>query len=411
MILNQLVEVIILNIGNKIREYRLLKGMTISDLAGDEYTKSHISKIENNKSKPSYETIYKLSLKLGVQMEDFFSEVDREWTKCFIEKVDASLDRLKIPNDLFESMYLNINKLTLTKDSVRVLYLMKNHYSLLKDENKSRVTQNKIDDIIRYINDEKVTLESYILSGNIYFSKKEYTEAFNFYNTLGFNYYDEFKKYPEVNQLYLLQYLVAAINIGKEQIFDSIYKNLYKESLKVESFKYFTRATIILLSYYKLSSNYSMIKKYEAELVNILSWIPKVEYQIETILSIGTEPYRNQTLRNKVRYEQVIKLLEEESVDIYINFLKLEKEFINKNYEIVINSFHEHTLPKNYLYCVVDRVSIFQRSLILPLSYIALGKNREARAAFNTLLGDIKDIKKHPNLRELLKEISKLYDL
>lgn len=400
-----------MNIGRKIKESRLRKGMTISELAGDDYTKSHISKIENNKSKPSYETINKLSQKLGLQIGELFSEIDREWTKNTVKQVDYLLNQLRIPEKIFDNMYLNINKLTFTKDSVRVLYLMKNHYSLHKDEMKVRIIQNKIDYIILYINDEKVTLESYILSGNIYFSQKKYIEAFNFYSDLGRDSSNELKKYPEANQLFLLQYLVSAINLGKENLFYSIYIKLYKESLKTESFSTFTRATIVLLSYYKLSNIDSKIEEYRKELENILQWLPKTEYQVENILFHGTEPYRNQSLRNKLRYKQVIELLKEEGQDIYIKFIELEKEFINKNYDVVIRDFNIYSLPKDYMYCVVDRVSIFQRSLILPLSYYALGKKSDARVAFNTLLDDVNDIKSHPNLKTLLKELSIIYDL
>src|SRR5699024_1170529 len=133
-----------MDIGRQIKLARNRKGMTINELAGEDYTKSHISKIENNKSKPSYETLQIISDKLGVQISEFFSEIDHEWTRGVIEEVYTSLIKLRIPIKVFDSIYLNINKLTYTKDSVKLLYLMLNHYSLNVDSIKVKKIQEKI---------------------------------------------------------------------------------------------------------------------------------------------------------------------------------------------------------------------------------------------------------------------------
>lgn len=400
-----------MDIGRQIKLARNRKGMTINELAGEDYTKSHISKIENNKSKPSYETLQIISDKLGVQISEFFSEIDHEWTRGVIEEVYTSLIKLRIPIKVFDSIYLNINKLTYTKDSVKLLYLMLNHYSLNVDSIKVKKIQEKIDYIIFYIDDESVTLECKILSGNLFFSERKYIEAYTFFKEIKKSYSIQLEKYTSLYQLFLLQYLVAVINIEKEDEFSSIYKKLYSQSIKTEDFSKFTRATIILLSYYKLARQERKYNEYKEELSYINQWIPKSEYQLELILSYGTEPFKNQTLRNLERYKEVISVLKKEKqLGAYLELIHLEYDYINKDYQKVIDSFSDFIIPGELMYCVVDRVSFFQRSLILPFSHLAMGNKKKAKVAFNNLLENVKDIKSHCVLKELLKECSVLGD-
>src|SRR5699024_6567201 len=247
----------------------------------EDYTKSHISKIENNKTRPSYETLQNISDKLGIQVSEFFDEVDHEWTKNAIDKVNMHLNKIKITKKIYEEINKNINKLTYTKYSIKLLYLMLNHYSLNNEPSKVKKTQEKIDYIIFYIDDESVTLDCKILSSNLFFSERKYNEAYNFLNEIKKSYSVQLEKYTSLHQLFLLQYLVAVINIGKEDEFSYIYKEIYNQSIQTENFSKFTRATIILLSYYKLTRRERKYNEYKEELRYINQWIPKSEYQVE----------------------------------------------------------------------------------------------------------------------------------
>jgi len=400
-----------MNIGRQIKLARKRKGMTIHELAGDDYTKSHISKIENNKTQPSYETLQNISAKLGVQVSAFFDEADHEWTKNAIETVYSHLNTLKIPHRTFEDIYTNMNKLTYTKESIKVLYLLLNHCTLTNEPSKVKEVQEKIDYIIFYIDDKRVTLECKILSGNLFFSDRKYNEAFHFYNEMGKSYSAQLERYTDLNQLFLLQYLVAVINIGDEELFFSIYKKIYDQSLQTENFSKFTRATIILLSYYKLTQQERKYHEYRKELSYLYQWIPKPEYQVELILSYGTEPFRNQTLRNLERYKEVISILEnDKQLEAYLRLIRVEYDYIHKDYQKVIDTFSDFLIPDELMYCVVDRVSLFQRSLILPFSHLAMGNKKKAKVTFNHLLEEVKDIKSHPILQALLMECSFLND-
>lgn len=68
-----------MNIGKKIKELRIEKLMTQSELAGGEITRNMLSRIENGAANPSLSTIIHLASKLGVPAGYLLSEGDEEF--------------------------------------------------------------------------------------------------------------------------------------------------------------------------------------------------------------------------------------------------------------------------------------------------------------------------------------------
>ena len=68
-----------MNIGRKIKELRVEKLMTQSELAGSEITRNMLSRIENGAALPSLGTILYLAQKLGVPAGYLLSEGDEEF--------------------------------------------------------------------------------------------------------------------------------------------------------------------------------------------------------------------------------------------------------------------------------------------------------------------------------------------
>ena len=68
-----------MNIGQKIRTYRLQLGLTQEELAGRcELTKGYISQLENDVSSPSISTLEDILNVLGVSLPQFFAEQKEE---------------------------------------------------------------------------------------------------------------------------------------------------------------------------------------------------------------------------------------------------------------------------------------------------------------------------------------------
>ena len=85
-----------MDIGSKIRELRMLKGLTQEELADRaELTKGFISQIERETTSPSLETFLDILQALGVTPEEFFQNDEAEQVvfgkEDFFEKVDSEL--------------------------------------------------------------------------------------------------------------------------------------------------------------------------------------------------------------------------------------------------------------------------------------------------------------------------------
>ena len=84
-----------MNIGQKIKELRMLRGLTQEELGNRcELTKGYISQLENNLTEPSISTLEDILLSLGSNFSDFFSDVKDEkiiFTKDdYFEKVEQN---------------------------------------------------------------------------------------------------------------------------------------------------------------------------------------------------------------------------------------------------------------------------------------------------------------------------------
>ncbi|KMJ57463.1 DNA-binding protein [Bacillus sp. LL01] len=75
-------------LGDRIRKMRKHKKMTLETLAGTELTKGMLSLIENNKAKPSMESLTYISQQLGVDMADLLGEVSSEELRETLERAE-----------------------------------------------------------------------------------------------------------------------------------------------------------------------------------------------------------------------------------------------------------------------------------------------------------------------------------
>lgn len=83
-------------IGNKIRELRTLKGLTQEELADRcELSKGFISQLENDLTSPSITTLVDILQCLGTSLKDFFDDAEDEQIVFgkddFFEKIDTEL--------------------------------------------------------------------------------------------------------------------------------------------------------------------------------------------------------------------------------------------------------------------------------------------------------------------------------
>jgi len=111
-------------LGERIREIRKKKKMTLEVLAGEELTKGMLSLIENNKAKPSMESLAYIAERLEVEIGDLLEEVSTKELREVLEKAEK-LYNLDSETDKYEQLialiHPYIEKLTQGYESARLL--------------------------------------------------------------------------------------------------------------------------------------------------------------------------------------------------------------------------------------------------------------------------------------------------
>jgi tetratricopeptide (TPR) repeat protein len=83
------------SLGDRVRQLRITKGLTQTELAGERFSKEYVSQIERGKTRPTGETIEWLAARLGVDqsfLETGVSSSERERVESVIARAEAALE-------------------------------------------------------------------------------------------------------------------------------------------------------------------------------------------------------------------------------------------------------------------------------------------------------------------------------
>ncbi|HEY3107077.1 MAG TPA: tetratricopeptide repeat protein, partial [Gaiellaceae bacterium] len=83
------------SLGDRVRQLRIAKGLTQTELAGERFSKEYVSQIERGKTRPTGETIEWLASRLGVDqsfLETGVSSSERERVESVIARAEAALE-------------------------------------------------------------------------------------------------------------------------------------------------------------------------------------------------------------------------------------------------------------------------------------------------------------------------------
>ncbi len=113
-------------LGDRIRKLRKQKKLTLEALAGQGLTKGMLSLIENNKAKPSMESLAHIAEGLGVDVTDLLGEISTQELRAILEKAE------KLYNEKSDGQYKElltliepyIEKLTQGYESARLLDIL-----------------------------------------------------------------------------------------------------------------------------------------------------------------------------------------------------------------------------------------------------------------------------------------------
>jgi tetratricopeptide (TPR) repeat protein len=83
------------SLGERVRQLRLARGLTQTDLAGARFSKEYVSQIERGKTRPTAETIAWLAAQLGVEaafLETGLSSSERERVESVVARAEAAIE-------------------------------------------------------------------------------------------------------------------------------------------------------------------------------------------------------------------------------------------------------------------------------------------------------------------------------
>jgi transcriptional regulator with XRE-family HTH domain len=82
-------------LGDRVRQLRVAKGLTQTELAGDRFSKEYVSQIERGKTRPTGETIEWVAARLGVDptfLETGISSSEHERVDSVVARAEATLE-------------------------------------------------------------------------------------------------------------------------------------------------------------------------------------------------------------------------------------------------------------------------------------------------------------------------------
>ncbi len=106
------------SMGERVRQLRIARGLTQTELAGERFSKEYVSQIERGKTRPTGETVEWLASRLGVDpsfLETGVSSSERERVESVIARAEAALE-----SNQYDEVVAEIDKLGVALTTVAV---------------------------------------------------------------------------------------------------------------------------------------------------------------------------------------------------------------------------------------------------------------------------------------------------
>src|SRR6188472_1706388 len=106
------------SMGERVRQLRIARGLTQTELAGERFSKEYVSQIERGKTRPTGETVEWLASRLGVDpsfLETGVSSSERERVESVIARAEAAVE-----SNQFEEAVAEIDQLGIALTTVAV---------------------------------------------------------------------------------------------------------------------------------------------------------------------------------------------------------------------------------------------------------------------------------------------------
>ncbi|MFJ8518794.1 helix-turn-helix domain-containing protein [Lysinibacillus xylanilyticus] len=171
------------SLGTRIRKLRKERKLTLEELAGDRLTKGMLSQIENDKAKPSMESLEYIAERLGVKANELLEQVNPASLRQLLEQAEILFTELKLGDidnaqQIVEMIKPYAEELPLSYEGGRLLYIYAaaQYYAGLTTW-ESPLQESRI--MFKEINLLSHWFDTYILQLGILSEKRKYKMAYS----------------------------------------------------------------------------------------------------------------------------------------------------------------------------------------------------------------------------------------
>lgn len=170
------------SLGTRIRKLRKEQKLTLEALAGDRLTKGMLSQIENDKAKPSMESLDYIAERLGVKASELLEEVTSSSIRPLLEQVEILFAEVKRGDadhhqEIVDLIKPSVENLPLSYEAGRLLYIYADaQYEAGITTWESPLQQART--IFKEINLLSHWFKTFVLEMSILAAKRQYTSAY-----------------------------------------------------------------------------------------------------------------------------------------------------------------------------------------------------------------------------------------
>lgn len=394
-----------MGLGERIRKLRKERSLTLAELAGNDITKGMLSLIENEKSRPSMETLGYIAKALDVSVSYLLQEGDEEWTREMVES-NILYNMYTFPTDFVEQEILpNLDMIASSQAGMRLYHIVRVYYRYKgRHDLADRVTE-KITGFYEETGLRNLAIKDQMNDALSMLYSRDYEEGYR--KLLGLE--DEVAAFKEYDSGLELDYLYWRSGFALEfdvEDFIECGNLLIERSFKYENFKYYFSQNVLFGYYYGTIGHEVEYETYNENLRRYLDFNSSAYYKLEIFseahpvqLSFVLVEDKEKHLRDLERYRE--KVMTTESSDpIYLKnyentmkMLDLEINYHKGNHKYFTENFDPSLYDREVAQFPLDRIIIATRATVHPMSLFETGRVDEARMEFRKLEDSIADLK------------------
>ncbi|MCG1009588.1 helix-turn-helix transcriptional regulator [Salinicoccus sp. ID82-1] len=394
-----------MSLGARIRQLRKERKMTLVDLAGEQITKGMLSLIENDKSKPSMETLNHIAKKLDVSIGYLTQEGDEAWTNGILNSAEFN-NMFTFPFYYIEEEVLpHIDRVSQNVKGMELYYIIRIYYRYKGDHRQADNYTEKISNFYRGMGMEHLVVKNIMNDAVSLMYSQDYAEAFDRLveseeEILSFKEYDS---RIELDYYYVKGIFALAKNMDT---LEDILNQSIELSYEHENFKYFFSENVILGYYYALIGERTKYEICDDNIKRYLKFNKQDKHEIEIIdednpipkFYVLVDDKKKQAALYRDYMERLERVYDQDDdkmtgMSFYRPIFELEHSYFEGDYEEVVEAYHDNMYIRTTAQYPVDRILMAIRSCVYPLSLYYMSEKEKAREAFNTIEATIDDIK------------------